>query len=102
MLVLKKKKKKPHRDFLDGPLNKTPSSNAGDTGSVPAQETNSPHAAEQLSPQIVTKSPLTSVKTQRSQKQQQRQTNKKSSHRSAESKSLRVEPASYRFDQAQI
>ena len=96
----KKKTKNPHRDLLRGPLNKTSSSNAGYTGSVPGQGTKSPHAAEQLSPQIVTKSPLTSMKTQRSQKQQQRQT--KSSHRSTESKSLMVEPASYRFDHAQI
>ena len=37
-------------DFPGGPVVKNPPCNAGDTGSIPGRETNSPHAETQLSP----------------------------------------------------
>ena len=47
-----KKKKKDHSwDFPSGTVVKNLPSNAGDTGSIFAQGTNSPHASGQLSPQ---------------------------------------------------
>ena len=46
-----------HSDFPGGPVVKNPSSNAGDTGSIPGQGTKIPHAIGQLSPRISTREP---------------------------------------------
>ena len=45
------------RDFPGGPVVKNPPSNAGDTASIPGQETKIPHAVGQLSPRATTTEP---------------------------------------------
>ena len=42
------------RNFPGGPVVKNPPSNAGDTGSIPGQGTEIPHAMGQLSPHATT------------------------------------------------
>ena len=43
---IKKKKEDIYRDFPNGPVVKTPPSNAGCTGSVPSRGTKIPHAVQ--------------------------------------------------------
>ena len=47
-----------YRDFPGGPGVKNPPSNAGDTGSIPGQETKIPHATGQLSLCATTRDPM--------------------------------------------
>ena len=53
----KKLKEKRKRDFAGGPGVKNPPCDTRDMGSVPGQGTKIPHAAEQLSLQVITTEP---------------------------------------------
>ena len=48
-----KEYEKEYRDLPGGPMVKTPSSKAGDAGSIPGRGTKIPHATGQLSPQLL-------------------------------------------------
>ena len=62
-LTKTKQKKNNNRNFFPGgPVVKNPPSNAGDVGSIPGPGSKIPHATEQLSPYITTKTRHSQVK----------------------------------------
>ena len=58
-LAMCSRPRKEVRDFPGGPVGKNPC-RAGDTGSIPGQGTEAPHATGQLSPQTTTTEPESS------------------------------------------